>query len=182
MVVGRADPDMVADRGLVRLALSDPGDSRDRAVSDVHRWGAELSSSTGRDAGDGLRGGREAQAVRNVANRRIDHGPDDSLRAGVAQTIRDIGRRVRNLTETVRGYGAGLVRTVREVWRESAADRAATERFEQAVGRSDQSLEHADRAHERLSGCREQVAGRAIEIERAFARHVERDRGWDYGL
>ncbi len=184
MVVGRADPDLAADRGVVSLALSDPEDSRNRAVSDFHPRGADLSAVAGRDAGADLhrQNERDRSDLHASARGGLDHGPDDSLRAGVAQTIRNIGRRVRNLTDTVRGYGAGLVGAVRESWRESAADRAAAERFEQTIRGSDRSLEYADRAHERLGDCREQVTGRAREIERAHARHVERDRGLDYGL
>ena len=183
LVVGGADRDLADGGGLVGLALLDARafDSRDRAVSDIHTRGADLSDVARGDRSDDLSSGREADALHGLAGGELSDGPADPLRARLTRTVRDIGARVRGLAEGLKGYGERLAGLLREGWGADQGDRGAAGCFDRALAGLGHSLDHADAANESLGRCREQVAHRAEEIEREIARtrHRERDHGWE---
>lgn len=183
LVVGGADRDLADGGGLLGLALLDARafDSRDRALSDIHTRGADLSDVARGDRADDLSSGRAADALRSFAGELSD-GPADSLRARLARTVRDFGARVRGLAEGLKGYGERLAGLLREGWGADQGDRGAAEGFDRALAGLGRSLDHADAANESLGRCREQVAQRTEEIEREIALTRHRDRGWDWGI
>lgn len=183
LVVGGADRDLADGGGLLGLALLDAHafDSRDRAVSDLHAGGADLSDAARGGRADGLSPGREDDALRSLAGGELSDGPVDPLRARLARTVRDIGARVRSLAEGLKGYGERLAGLLREGWGADSTDRGAADRFDRALAGLGHSLDRADAANDSLGRCREQVAGHTEELEREIARtrHRERDYGWE---
>lgn len=183
LVVGGADRDLADGGGLVGLALLDARafDSRDRALSDFHARGADLSDAARGGRSDDLSPGRDQDALHGFAGGELNDGPANPLRARLARAVRDIGARVRGLAEGLKGYGERLAGLLREGWGADTADRGAAERFDRALAGLGHSLDRADAANESLGRCREQVAGRAEALEReaARARYRERDHGWE---
>ena len=183
LVVGGADRDLGDGGGLIGLALLDEPsfDRRDRALSDLHARGAELSDVARGDRADDLSAGREADALRGLAGGELSDGPVDPLRARLARAVRDLGARVRGLTEGLKGYGERLAGLLREGWGADSSDRDAAEGFDRASRSLGESLGRSYSANDSLDRCREQVAHRAETLEReaARARHRERDHGWE---
>lgn len=184
LVVDGADRDLADGGGLVSLALLDEiaFDRRDRALSDLHARGAELSDVARGDRADGLSAGREADALRGPAGGALSDGPVDPLRARLARAVRDLGARVRGLAEGLKGHGERLAGLLREGWGADQRDRGAADRFDRALEGLGHSLDRADTANESLGRCREQVAGHTEELEREITRTRNRDRGWDWGM
>ena len=193
VLVDRADFDL-ADRGrLVDLALDAPARGRADGLEqlpDVHGRRAEVS-----DRADGVRGGElhiewSGRGLRPAAERGVieDEREADSLRAGLAGSIRAIGDRLRagfeGLGDRLKAFGASFLGH-----REAIQGHG---REGEAVGAS---LGRADEAHRGLAGAvrelgaaGERIAARVAEVmqerealERA-ERHRTRDRGDDYGL
>jgi len=183
LVVGGADRDLADDGGLVGLALLDERsfDRRDRALSDLHARGSELSDAARGGGADDLSPGRAADALRGPSRGELSDGPADPLRARLARAVRDIGARVRGLADGLKGHGERLAGLLREGWGADQGDRGAAERFDRALAGLGHSLDRADAAHEGLGRCREQVAGRAEELEREAQRVRQRERGHDLG-
>ena len=187
LVVGGADRDLAGDRGLVSLALDE---SRAGSVLDLSERGAELSGSARGDRTDDLPRGA-AVSVPQTAEWELSHEPTDSLRAGAARTIRNIGEHLRDLTRSVRGHIEAAASFVRERAKAPGQDRTEAERdraFSSAVAAV---LQHSDRANYELSATGERVAQRTVtlveerkahEWEQEWEARRERDRGHDYGL
>ncbi len=184
LVVGRADRDLGDGGGLVGLALLDARafDCRDRALSNLHARGTELSDVARGNRGNDLSAGREADALYGPAGGGLSDGPADPLRARLARAVRDIGARVRGLADGLKGYGERLAELLREGWGADQGDRGAAEGFDRALAGLGHSLDRADAANESLGRCREQVAGHTEELEHEIARVAQRDRGWDWGM
>lgn len=183
LVVGGVDRDLGDGGGFVGLALLDEPsfDRRDRALSDIHARGADLSDAARGGRADDLSSGRAADALRGLAEGGLSDGPFDALRARLARAVRELGARVRDLTEGLNGYGKRLAGLLREGWGADTSHRSAAEGFDRASRSFGESLERSYGANERLGRCREQVAGRAEALEREIARtrHKERDHGWE---
>ena len=182
LVVGGADRDLGDGGGLVGLALLDERsfDRRDRALSDVHTRGADLSDVARGDRAVDLSAGRAADAMYGPAGGELSDGPADPLRARLARAVRDIGERVRGLAESLKGHGERLAGLLREGWGADQGDRGAAERFDRALAGLGHSIDRADAANESLGRCREQVASHTEELEREAeqSRHRERGHGW----
>lgn len=183
LVVGGADRDLGDGGGLVGLALLDERsfDRRDRALSDLHARGADLSDAARGGGTPDLSPGRAADALRGPTRGELSDGPADPFRARLARAVRDIGTQLRDLAESLKGHGERLAGLLREGWGADRGDRGAAERFDRALAGLGHSLDRADAANERLGRCRDQVAHRAEEIEREAqrARYRERDHGWE---
>ena len=100
LVVGGVDRDVASDRGLLSLALDAAGD-RDRSVRDVHGERADVSAPSRRDRTDDVQqsGRHRAASVRGPSDEELDHEPTDTLRAGAARTIRNIGGKLKTSLE-----------------------------------------------------------------------------------
>jgi hypothetical protein len=187
LVVGGADRDLASDRGLVSLALDEPHAG---PVLDLSERGAELSGPARGDRTDDLPRGA-AVSVPQTAEWDLSHEPTDSLRAGAARTIRNIGQHLRDLTRSVRGHIEAAASFVREYTKAPGQDRAEAERDRAFSGAVAAVLQHSDRANHELGAAGERVAQRTVtlvEERKAHERELERearrehDRGDDYGL
>lgn len=183
LVVGGSDRDLAGGGGLVGLALTGDAsrDGGDRSLSDLHLRGPDLSDAARGDRGADVSSGRDADALRGVTGEGVSDGSADSVRARVARAVRDIGARVRGLTEGLKGYGERLAGVLREGWGADQVDRSAAERFERALAGLGRSLDRADAANESLGRCRQQVAEHTEELERESERTAHSSRGWGYG-
>jgi len=187
LVVGGADRDLAGDRGLISLALDEP---RAGPVLDLSERGAELSGSARGDRTDDLPRGA-AVSVPQTAEWDLSHEPTDSLRAGAARTIRNIGEHLRDLARSVRGHIEAVADLVRDRPKPPGLDRAEAERDRAFSGAVAAVLQHSDRANYELGATGERVAQRTVtlveerkahEWEQEWEARRERDRGHDYGL
>ena len=181
LVVGGADRDLGDAGGLMGLALSErpAAASGDRAIPDVLVRGPDLSDAARGDGSDDLPQRGAGHALRRPADAGVDHGPADPLRARLARAVRDIGARVRDLAENLKGHGERLAGFFRESWGPDTADRGTADRFDRALADFGHSLARADAANGSLGRCREQVVVRTKTIERDIARIIQQDRGFD---
>jgi len=187
LVVGGADRDLAGDRGLVSLALDE---SRAGSVLDLSERGAELSGPARGDRTDDLPRGA-AVSVPQTAEWDLSHEPTDSLRAGVARTIRNIGEHLRDLARSVRGHIEAVADLVRDRTKAPGQDRAEAERDRALSGAVAAVLQHSDRANHELGAAGERVAQRTMtlveerkahEWEQEWEARRERERDWGHEL
>nr|AGL76946.1 mobilization protein A [Paracoccus marcusii] len=187
LVVGGADRDLAGDRRLVSLALDEP---RAGPVFDLPERGAELSGSARGDRTDDLPRGA-AVSMPQTAEWDLSYEPTDSLRAGAARAIRDIGQHLRDLARSVRSHIEAVADLVRDHAKAPGQDRAETERDRGLSSAFTAVLKYSDRANHELGTAGERVAQRtltlveerkALEWEQEWEARRERSRGDDYGL
>jgi len=187
LVVGGADRDLAGDRGLISLALDEP---RAGPVLDLSERGAELSGSARGDRTDDLPRGA-AVSVPQTAEWDLSHEPTDSLRAGAARTIRNIGEHLRDLARSVRSHIEAVADLVRDRSKAPGLDRAEAARDRAFSDTVVAVLELAHRANHELGAAGERVAQRIVtlveerkahEWEQEWEARRQRDSGHDYGL
>ena len=187
LVVGGADRDLAGDRGLVSLALDEP---RAGPVSNLQERGAELPDAARRDRTDDLPRGA-AVSVPQTAEWELSHEPTDSLRAGAARTIRNIGEHLRDLARSVRSHIEAVADLVRDRSKAPGLDRAEAARDRAFSDTVVAVLELAHRANHELGAAGERVAQRIVtlveerkahEWEQEWEARRQRDSGHDYGL
>lgn len=194
LVVGGADRDLASDRGLVSLALDEP---RAGPVSDLQERRTKLPDAARGDRTDDLPRGASV-SVPQTAEWELSHEPTDSLRAGAARTIRNIGQHLRDLTRSVRSHIEAVADLVRDRAKAPGQDRAEAERNRALSSAVAAVLQHSDRANHELGAAGERVAGRRVTLveereahkreqereahEREREARRERDSGHDYGL
>lgn len=180
--LGGPDRELDPDR-LLALAIDPSPTPADRAeaVRDLPERGAELSDDPERGQTREMpRQQRSREAVPALADGELTDGPAHPLRARLARTVQEIGKRVRSVAERVRGavretgrLVAGYLEAANRDRDEAAADRGDPDAAERSLG-------DAERLNDALDRTGQQARERAQQLERAQVR--QRDRGWDYGL
>ena len=184
LVVGGADRDLAGDRGLVSLALDE---SCAGSVFNLSEQGAELSSPARGDRTDDLPRGA-AVSVPQTAEWDLSHEQTDSLRAGAARTIRNIGEHLRDLARSVRGHIEAVADLVRDRTKAPGQDRAEAERDRALSGAVAAVLQHSDRANYELGAAGERVTEKIEKLERKAHEweleqaRLERNQDWGYEL
>ena len=203
--------------GGLRLALDGhelgaigPEDGADREIRSAPGAGRSARPDAGRDLagefdGPGIRGrprgvaGHVLQrdALHRTAGGVKDDGEPDGVRARALVRVRELGRGLRGLGESLGRYGREAVEGVRSFL---GADRDAqkeTDRAGRTLERCDDGLERTVAANQELDRAGERVAARTQELGQERERTValgrqealdrersarERSSGWDYGL
>ena len=180
VLVGRADPDVVGDRGLIGLALDGASDGGDRVVSDVRVRGADLSVATGGDGSSGLRGPRNTRvsALRSSARGGVGDGSVDGLRAQLAVAVRDLGGKFKERTGRFRSNVRSVAGFVLECTRSLGSDRGEAARDRRDAEEVARCFERAEQGNRGLGEAGQQVARRTAQIERAYQQRQEQSRGW----
>lgn len=171
MVVGRADRDLVNDREYLRLAL----DARGTDLSDNHDRRADISSPARRGRSDNLHEGGLSLPLPEAAEREIDHGPADSLRARLARQVRDISDSLKQRTERLKkhiGEVAGLVRRHAHALGEDRGEAARDRMFSREIA---ESLERAERANRELTEANGRIAQRIRDMTEEDPRALSLD-------
>lgn len=194
LLVGRADRDL-ADMGrLIHLALDhrdeqrpDPERTNDlERLSDLHPRGADILDRSRGEHRDDLHQQRGSGWLHSVAERGVkaDERTTDSLRARIAQTVRDLGGRLLDrLGEYRERFGElAQLRERREGSVRSSGKDA--ERHRTTLEESERSLRRANEAHRGLEGAIREL-GEASERTASRTQEMTRERGqrdWDRAM
>ena len=183
--MGVPDRELDADR-LLGLALDGPPDAH-RNPADLHgRGGAELRGSAVRERDVSLSQPDERSDFdlrgASETGRGMNDGSTDSVRERFTQSLQEIGRRVREISDSVQGAFGRLKEALGSYFQTPDGDRGAAGQDRGEPDPVEQSLDRAERENRALDRASERVTERTTELiqeRRAQERVVSRSGGMD---